>query len=97
MARKRYNAEFKKEAARLIIMDGLSVSEVSDRLGVNINLLYRWKQEHLSDLDQKHPNIEKSPSEMAAEIALLRKELAKSHRINEILKKTVGYFAKDQL
>ena len=32
---------------------------------------------------------------MAAEIEQLRKELAKAKRINEILKKTVGYFAKD--
>jgi transposase len=95
MTRQRYNAEFKKEAARLIIIDGLSVSEVSERLGVNANILYRWKQEHLKDLDQKAPDAQKSPSEMAAEIAQLRAELAKSQRINEILKKTVGYFAKD--
>ena len=96
MSRQRYSADFKKEAARLIIMDGLSVSEVSERLGVNANLLYRWKQEHLKDLDDKHPDEQKSPSEMAAELAQLRKELAKEKRINEILKKTVGYFAKDQ-
>ena len=95
MTKQRYSAEFKKEAARLIIMDGLSVSEVSARLGVNANILYRWKQEHLKDLDQKHVGAEKSPSEMAAEIAQLRADLAKSLRINEILKKTVSYFAKD--
>jgi hypothetical protein len=33
---------------------------------------------------------------MAAEIARLRKQLGKSERINEILKKTVGYFAKEE-
>jgi transposase-like protein len=32
---------------------------------------------------------------MAAEIADLRKELAKSNRMNEILKKTVGFFSQD--
>jgi transposase-like protein len=32
---------------------------------------------------------------MAAEIADLRKELAKSKRMNEILKKTVGFFSQD--
>lgn len=96
MSRQRYSAEFKKEAARLIIMDGLSVPEVSERLGVNANLLYHWKQEQLKDLDHQHPDEPKSPSEMAAELTQLRKELAKEKRINEILKKTVGYFAKDQ-
>ena len=30
-----------------------------------------------------------------ARLSQLRKEWAKSHRINEILKKTVGYFAKE--
>ena len=35
-----------------------------------------------------------SPNEMAAEIAQLRKRLAKSQRMNEILDKTVGNFAK---
>jgi hypothetical protein len=32
---------------------------------------------------------------MANEIGSLRKQLAKSERINEILKKTVSYFAKE--
>jgi transposase-like protein len=32
---------------------------------------------------------------MAEELTTLRKELAKSRRMNEILKKTVGYFSKD--
>jgi transposase-like protein len=33
---------------------------------------------------------------MAAELTRLRKELARSERINLILKKTVGYFAKEE-
>ena len=34
--------------------------------------------------------------EMTQEIESLRKALRRSERINEILKKTVGYFAKDE-
>ena len=37
-----------------------------------------------------------SPKEMAAELESLRQQLRRSERINEILKKTVGYFAKDE-
>jgi transposase-like protein len=33
---------------------------------------------------------------MATEIEQLRKKLSRSERINEILKKTVVYFAKDE-
>ena len=97
MRKKRYTAEFKKEAARLMIIEGLSGSEVSEKLGVNTNMLYRWKSEHLKELEvDKRRADEASPQEMADEIARLRKQLAKSERINEILKKTVGYFAKDE-
>ena len=97
MRRKRYSAEFKKEAARLMIIEGLSGSEVSEKLGVNANLLYRWKSDHLEELEGfKRAADNASPKEMADELAQLRKELAKERRINEILKKTVGYFAKDE-
>jgi transposase len=97
VTKKRYSAEFKREAARLMIIDGVSASEVAERLGVNISLLYRWKQEHLEEQDAGkagEPGL--GAAEMAAEIEDLRKRLAKAERINEILKKTVSYFAKDE-
>ena len=51
MKQKRYSIEFKKEAARLMIIDGLSASEVSKKLGVHVTMLYKWKGEHLNELD----------------------------------------------
>ena len=80
-----------------MIMDGLSATAVSERLDVNTGLLYRWKSEHLAELDAANPTQSKSsPTQMAAELDELRKQLAKEKRINEILKKTVSYFAKDE-
>ena len=97
MRKKRYSAEFKREAARLMIIDGVSASEVAERLGVNISLLYRWKQEQLEEQDaSKTSGSGLGAVEMAAELEELRKRLAKAERINEILKKTVSYFAKDE-
>lgn len=97
MRKKRYSAEFKREAARLMIIDGVSASEVAERLGVNISLLYRWKQEQLEKQDaSKTSGSGLGAVEMAAELEELRKRLAKAERINEILKKTVSYFAKDE-
>lgn len=96
MGKKRYSAEFKKEAARLMIMDGLTANEVSVQLGVNATMLYRWKDEQLKQMESSSKEGEPSPQEMAAEIAQLRKELAREKRMNAILKKTVGYFAKDE-
>jgi len=79
-----------------MIMDGLSAAEVSAELGVNQTMLYRWKDEQLKKLEKENEPKEATPSEMAAEIVKLRKELAKQKQMNEILKKTVGYFAKDE-
>ena len=95
MTRRRYTAEFKKEAARMIIIDGIAISEVSKQLGVGSQMLYRWKQEHLDELEINTNPGASSPRAMAEELSELRKELAKSRRMNEILKKTVGYFSKD--
>jgi transposase len=95
--KRKYSIEFKKEAARLLIVDGLSAPEVSQKLGVKTGLLYRWKSEHLGELDAASGPSRNgsSPSELAAEIDRLRKDLAKAERINQILKKTVSYFAKE--
>jgi len=95
MKKRRYSAEFKKEAATMIIIDGVSVNEVSEQLGVASGLLYSWKQKHLDELEAEAPEGGQSPKAMAEELAQLRKELAKQKRMNEILKKTVGYFSKD--
>ena len=59
-------------------------------------MLYRWNQQHRDELEASKPEGAQSPKEMAAEIADLRKPLAKSQRMNEILKKTVGYFSKEE-
>lgn len=98
MKRKQYSVEFKEEAVRLVVMDGVSAPEVAQRLGINPNLLYRWKRKRLTRLEPASATTGSgsSPQEMAAEMDRLRKRLSKAERINEILKKTVGYFAKDE-
>lgn len=95
MKKRQYTAEFKQDAARQIIIEGVAVKELSERLGVPISQLYRWKSEHIEELEANNPASAPSPKKMASEIAELRKELAKSKRMNEILKKTVGFFSQD--
>ena len=71
---------------------------LAEKLGVKTGLLYRWKSEHLSELEAAGGPVRggSSPTEMAAEIDRLRKDLAKAGRINQILKKTVSYFAQEE-
>ncbi|MDH3723642.1 MAG: transposase, partial [Desulfobacteraceae bacterium] len=43
--RRNYTKEFKEEAVRLITEEGYSYAEAGRNLGVNPNLLSRWKRE----------------------------------------------------
>jgi transposase len=45
--RKQYSKEFKQETLRLIVDQGVCVAQVSRDMGINANVLYRWKQEAL--------------------------------------------------
>ena len=97
MKRRRHSQEFKKEAVRYMVMEGESATSVSERLGINPNLLYRWKGEFLEELEgAAKEGDQMSPREMATEIDQLRQQLRRSERINEILKKTVSCFARDE-
>lgn len=95
MKKQRYTAEFKQEAVKLILIDGTSVKDVSKQLGVPEGVLYSWRQKHLDELEANAPEGAQSPKALAKENEQLRKELAKARRMNEILKKTVGYFSED--
>ena len=98
MSKTRYSEEFKREAARLIIIDGLSVSDVSKKLGASPAQLYKWRDAHLEALGGEAASCgQASAKEMAAELDSLRKRLRKAERGNEILKKTVSYFSKDEI
>jgi len=43
MKRKQSSAEFKKEAAKMIIIEGTAVRDVSEQLGVPEGVIYNWK------------------------------------------------------
>ena len=96
MKRRKYTTEFKKDAVRMILIEGQQAIKVAAELGINVNQLHRWKREHLERLEPSSSPAQGSPTEMPEEIQRLRKELAHSVQINQILKKTVGYFAKDE-
>lgn len=89
-SRRNYTDEFKSNAVSLVL-GGRSVSEISRDLGIDVSNLNRWRKEYLSGLDKAHDGEGQSPSEMAAEIKQLRKELAEQKEIVTILKKTIKY------
>ena len=95
--RREYTAEFKQNAVRLITENGLSVAQVARDLGVNENMLHRWKQQlgkqACGDVDGDDvDSVEMSQSEKA-ELKRLRREILVLRQEQEILKKAVGIFS----
>tara|TARA_R110002167_G_scaffold298435_2_gene502749 strand:- start:335 stop:613 length:279 start_codon:yes stop_codon:yes gene_type:complete len=88
MSSKRYQEEFKREAARQVTERGYSVSDVAERLGVTTHSLYAW-------IKRFGPESARYTSESAdqAEIRRLKKELKRVTEERDILKKAAVYFA----
>ena len=95
--RRQYTQEFRMESVRLMVMDGLSTKDASDQLGINVKVLGTWKRKYLNELKLVSNKESKlSASELAEELSQMRKQLAREKRINDNIKKTVGYFARDE-
>ena len=87
---KQYPKEFKEEAVALVNEQGYSVPEASKSLGVNSNLLYRWKDK----VDELAAGTALAEDERA-ELKRLRKEIKELRMEKEILKKASAFFAKE--
>ncbi len=91
---KKYDQDFKLEAAKLVLEHGYSCAEASRRLGIAHHLVGNWikafrKSGELPAVDEATP--------VADDLKALRAENARLRMENEILKKATAYFAKDVL
>ena len=91
--RRNYTEEFKDEAVKLITQQGYSYAEAGRNLGVNPNLLSKWKRgiEGSSSHDLSPGNAVSVQSELKR----LRKENKRLKMEREILKKAAAFFAKE--
>ena len=92
--RRLYTDEFKREAVRLSTDQGYSVSETSKRLGINANMLRRWKRQASESPNGVFSGNGHRSAEQE-ELIRLRKEVKRLRMEREILKKTVGFFASE--
>ncbi len=89
--RRRYTAEFKAEAIRVLEQRGdRTVADVAESLGVAENLLHSWKRQH--DPDRVSDRGE-TPEE---ELARLRRENASLRRDRDALAKSIAVFVRDR-
>ena len=84
--RKKYNDEFRAEAVKLVVEKGYSLAEASRNLGINANMLGRWKKQlTATEADAKTTDANNT------ELRRLREEVRRLKMERDILKKaTVG-------
>ncbi len=92
--RRTFTPEFKRDAVRLVVAEGKTVSEVARNLGLARSLLQRWIEQH-ADQD-RDGNPRKARSVENEETKQLRKKLRDVTEERDILKKALAYFADDQ-
>ena len=90
--RKQYTPEFKAEAAKLVLVEGLSRAQAARDLGVPESVLGRWVQ--LAERDVQPGAL---TTEERAELKELRKQVKVLRTEREILKKAAAFFAKESL
>lgn len=94
-SRRKFTDEFKREAIRLAEQPDKNVSGVARDLGLDPSVLRRWMTQMQGGVWEPTSG-QPLKSAQQQEIEALRRELAKVKTERDILKKAVGYFAKDQ-
>jgi transposase len=92
-----YTKEFREEATRLVIENGMSVGEAASRLSLPKSTLENWvraaKAGKLGEIGKTRQPL----TEVEAELARVKRELTIAKMECDILKKAAAYFAKESL
>lgn len=87
--RRTFTPEFKQQAVQMLL-DGYTVSSVSENLGIgNKNLVYRWKAEQVAGGGPVAESLD-------GEVRELREELRRTQRERDILKKALGILSQQE-
>jgi transposase-like protein len=90
--RKRYSAEFKREALRRANEDGVTDMLVAEELGFSMRQLRRWRDEAKKDGENAFPGQGNARDK---EMMVLKRKLAKVEQERDFLKEAAAYFAKE--
>jgi transposase len=92
--KKRYNREFKLQAARLVVELGYTYDKAAKQLGATSWSIRNWVQKFREE--GIFPPADQ-PSPQADELKALQKENLELKLENQILKKAAAYFARESL
>ena len=100
--RRRFTSEFKSEAVRLLAENGKPLQQVAAELGIQPSMLRQWRSALMGGSPPPRAagspgaavaSPVASPSDQAAEIARLRRELDRTRMERDVLEKAIGIFA----
>jgi transposase len=94
--RRKYDQQFKQEAARLVIDQGQSCRTVERALGLPNGLVKDWVRSYRTDPKSAFPGNGRKRAHQD-EIDALHKELELVRRERDILKKALAIFSTDPL
>ena len=86
-SRRKHSLEFKLEAVKQVVEQGRSIAEVADGLGVNRNLLTRWKSMYTSAGAVSATPVDQEQRDLETEVRRLRRELTIARQERDIPKK----------
>lgn len=90
-ARRKFTAEYKREAVAMLDVPGVTVSQIAGDLGVGANVLGRWRRE----LRQAHkPAFVGNGRARDEEMSQLRRELARVTKERDFLREAAAFFAR---
>ena len=92
-----YTPEFRAEAVKLVLAQGLTLDEGAQRLSVPRGTLANWVSAARRGNGSAVVPGGRTVPELEAEIRMLRRDLAESTMERDVLKKATAYFARESL
>jgi len=90
--RRKYSEEFKREAVQFASQPGVTQKQIAEELGINANMIGRWRRE--MEKHGQHAFIGQGKAR-DAEVAALKRELARVKKERDFLKEAAAFFAKE--
>ena len=95
--KRRYTAEFRAEAVKLVLNEKVGLTEAARRLDLPAKSLANWVRAARAGKPVKVQGAVHQVTDLEAEVSRLRTENARLKMEREILRKAAAYFAKDAL
>ena len=88
--RRRFSAEYKREAVAMLESPGVTVNQIAAELGIGASVLGRWRREVRRTPVQAFPGQGRPREE---ELSQLRRELARVTKERDVLREAATFIA----